>query len=544
MRKFFIITIACLSFFSGLFAQTVDFTSSNLPIVVINTNGQTIPDEPKIDADMGIIYNGAGVRNNLTDPFNNYNGKIGIELHGHSSLMFPMKSYGIELRDASNNSQDKSILGMPKESDWILYAPYTDKTLMRNFLAYTMSREMGRWAARCQFVEVVIDNDYRGIYVLMEKIKRNSNRVAIAKIASTDTTGDAVTGGYVFSLDKDPDGWFSSYPSPGSATISYRQFTYVYPKLENIVQAQKDYIKSYVDSFETALASPGFEDPLNGVRRFADIPSFIDYFIVNELSRNVDAYRLSSYFYKDRNSKNSKIFAGPVWDYDLAFRNANYCNGSDIYGWAYQFNTVCSDDPAGLVPFWWSQFMADTGFQSSLRCRWKELRQTTLNSQHIDFLIDSINNLVNEAQQRHFQRWPVLGQYVWPNPDPIPTTYDGELTSLKSWIDARLQWIDANLPDNGNCYDYPPNRSETIIVTIYPNPLPGNGTMIIQSKNDQSLTLYVYDAMGRVLQSQKLQLRIGVNDFTLNSSGWASGIYFMSLRSSSGDKEIRKLLRR
>lgn len=544
MRRIFITTFTGLYLFTVLDAQTVNFTSSNLPIVVINTNNQTIPDEPKIDADMGIIYNGVGMRNNLTDPFNNYNGKIGIELHGHSSLMFPMKSYGIELRDASDNSQDKSILGMPKESDWILYAPYTDKTLMRNFLAYTMSREMGHWAARCQFVEVVVDNDYRGIYVLMEKIKRNSNRVSIAKIATTDAVGDAMTGGYIFSLDKDPDGWFSSYPSPDAPTISYRQFTYVYPKLENIVQAQKDYIKSYVDSFETSLASPGFQNPVNGVRKFADIPSFIDYFIVNELSRNVDAYRLSSYFYKDRNSKNSKIFAGPVWDYDLAFRNANYCAGSDITGWAYHFNSICSDDPAGLVPFWWNQLMNDTGFQSSLRCRWKELRQTTLYSQHIDFLIDSISSLVDEAQQRHFQRWPVLGQYIWPNPDPIPTTYEGELTSLKSWIDSRLQWIDANLPDDGTCYDYPPNRTETIIVSIYPNPLPGNGTMIIRSRDDQSLSMQVYDALGRVLQSQEISLHTGINNLTLYSNGWASGVYFISMRSANGDKEIRTLFRK
>lgn len=543
MRKGFVIISACFVFFSNLRAQTVNFISSNLPIVVINTNGQTIPDEPKIDADLGIIYNGSGVRNNLIDPFNNYNGKIGIELHGHSSLMFPMKSYGIELRDASDNSQDKSILGMPKESDWILYAPYTDKTLMRNFLAYTMSREMGRWAAHCQFVEVVLNNDYQGIYVLMEKIKRNSNRVSVSKIANTDTTGDAVTGGYIFSLDKDPDGWFSSYPSPGSATVSYRQFSYVYPKLENIVQAQKDYIKSYVDSFEAALASPVFQDPVNGVRKFADIPSFIDYFIVNELSRNVDAYRLSAYFYKDRNSKNPKIFAGPVWDYDLAFRNANYCNGSDITGWAYLFNNICADDPAGLVPFWWNQFMNDTAFKNSLRCRWKQLRQTSLTSQHIDFLIDSISTLVNEAQQRHFQRWPVLGQYIWPNPDPIPTTYAGELSSLKLWIDARLQWIDENVPNNGNCYDYPPDRIETMIVSINPNPLPGKGTMIIQSKNNQSLRILVYDVMGRVLQSENSQLHTGTNTIALPANYWPPGVYFISLQSSNGDKEIRKLVR-
>src|SRR5436190_6286011 len=166
------IFFAVLCFFLSN-AQTV--TSSNLPIIVINTNGQAIVDDPKITADMGIIYNGSA-RNNITDPFNHYNGKIGIEIRGQSSQMFPMKSYTIELRDATGNSQDKSLFGFPKESDWVLYAPYTDKTLMRNFLAYTLSNEMGHWAAHCRFVEVVLNNDYKGIYVFMEKIKRGSGR--------------------------------------------------------------------------------------------------------------------------------------------------------------------------------------------------------------------------------------------------------------------------------------------------------------------------------------------------------------------------------
>ena len=534
-------TFFLLCFFLHSPAQTL--ISSNLPIIVINTNGQTIPDEPKITSDMGIINNGNGIRNNITDPFNHYNGKIGIEMRGQSSQMFPMKSYSIELRDNTGNSIDKSLFGLPKESDWILYAPYTDKTLMRNFLAYTMSREMGHWSANCRYAEVVINGDYKGIYVFMEKIKRGSGRVNIAKIAATDISGDAVTGGYIFSLDKEPDGWYSSYSVPNSIASSKRRFSYVYPKLENIVQQQKDYIKSYVDSFENVLAAPYYQDPVNGVRKFADIPSFVDYLIVNEVSRNVDGYRLSSFFYKDRNSKNSKIFAGPVWDYDLAFRNANYCDGSNTDGWAYAFNFVCPNDGAGLIPFWWQQFINDTAFQGSLRCRWKQVRQTSMSLTHLNFLIDSIVNLTAEARVRHFQRWPVLGQYIWPNPQPIAVTYDGEITSLKSWIAARLQWLDANISNTGACYDYPADRKESIIVTINPNPLQGNGTLIIQSKNDQVLNIQVYDVMGRVMFSKQVPLSRGANTMNLYSNYWASGIYFISLQSSSGDKEVRKLLR-
>ena len=541
MRRLLALSLFFVLFINKGFSQT--FTSSNLPIIIINTNGQTIPDEPKITADMGIIFNAGNARNNMTDAFNHYNGKIGIEIRGQSSQMFPMKSYSIELRDIAGASQDKLLFGLPKESDWVLYAPYTDKTLMRNFLAYTMSRELGHWAANCRFVEVVLNGNYIGIYVFMEKIKRGSGRVNIVKMAPTDISGDAVTGGYIFSLDKEPDGWYSSYVAPGSTTGNKRRFSYVYPKIENIVQQQKDYIKNYVDSFENALAGLQFQDPIIGVRKFADMPSFIDYFIVNEISRNVDGYRLSSFFYKDRNSKNSKIVAGPVWDYDLAFRNANYCSGSDIMGWAYKFNEVCPGDGAGLIPFWWDRFMEDTAFKANLRCRWKQVRNTSLSTSRINALIDSIANLVNEARQRHFQRWPVLGQYIWPNPQPIPATYDGEIASLKSWINARLEWIDKNLPNTGGCYDYPAERKESIIVSINPNPLQGKGTFVIQSRFDQPLSMQVSDAMGRIVQSKQIQLRGGINTIDLNSDRWATGIYFISIRSSNGDKFVKKVFK-
>jgi len=526
-------------------ATSQPLTSSNLPIIIINTNGQTIVDEPKITADMGIIYNGAGARNNITDPYNHYNGKIGIEIRGQSSQMFPMKSYGIELRDNTGNSQDKILFGLPKESDWVLYAPYTDKTLMRNFLAYTMSREMGHWAANCVFVEVVVNGDYKGIYVFMEKIKRGTGRVNIAKIATTDIAGDALTGGYIFSLDKQPDGWFSSYVAPNSTNGNKRQFSYVYPKLENIVQQQKDYIKSYVDSFENALAGSQFQDPAAGVRRFADISSFIDYFIVNEVSRNVDGYRLSAYFYKDRNSRNPKIIAGPVWDYDLAFRNANYCDGDKSTGWAYQFNSICPGDGAGLIPFWWNNFMKDTAFKSSLRCRWKQLRNTKLSEAHFNSLIDSVFNLVNEARQRHFQRWPVLGQYIWPNPQPIPTTYEGEITALKAWISSRLRWIDDNIPNSGACmdYHYPANVNESVIISIQPNPFSGNANISIESNAAQSFSVNVFDATGKKVYGKTYTLSIGYNSINLPSALWSTGAYFFRFETSSKEKFVRKAIK-
>lgn len=526
-----------------LHAQT--FSSSNLPIIIINTNGQSIVDDPKITADMGIIFNGENIRNNLTDPFNHYNGQIGIEVRGQSSQMFPMKSYGLELREASGSSVEKSLFGMPKEADWVLYAPYTDKTLMRNFLAYTISNELGRWAAHCRFVELVINGDYKGIYVFMERIKRGSGRVNIAKMSNSDVSGDAVTGGYIFSLDKEPNGWFSSYAVPNSTTSNKRQFSYVYPKPENIVPAQKNYIKSYVDSFENALAAQNFQHKTNGVRRFAELSSFIDYFIVNEVSRNVDGYRLSAFFYKDRDSKDRKIYAGPAWDYDLAFRNANYCEGSNTSGWAYQFNHVCPGDGAGLIPFWWEKLMLDTSFVSDLRCRWKEVRQTLLSNDHLNHLIDSIATLTNEARQRHFQRWPVLGQYVWPNPPPIPTSYVGEITALKEWLTSRLRWIDYNIPNAGACEDWQEIATESLEAEIYPNPNNGsNITVKIKTKDPQIIYLKVFDGSGQLVHSQAINAMPVSNFITIDDMPkWQTGIYYFIFSDKNDKKVIRKLMK-
>ncbi|MBS1654959.1 MAG: CotH kinase family protein [Bacteroidetes bacterium] len=535
-----LLLVAAIIFVSRLSAQTL--TTSNLPIIIINTSGQPIPDEPKITADMGIIYNGEGVRNNVTDPYNHYNGKIGIEIRGESSQMFPMKSYSIELRDNSGNSKDKSLFGLPKESDWVLYAPYNDKTLMHNFLAYTMSREMGHWAANCRFVEMIIDGDYKGIYVFMEKLKRNSGRVNIPKMAATDISGDAVTGGYIISIDKDANAWYSTYKPLSSKNNQMIQFSYVYPKVEDIVTEQANYIKFYVDSFEAALYRNDYQDKAKGWRRFADEKSFIDYLLVNEVSRNVDAYRLSAYLYKGRQSSGGKLTAGPVWDYDLAFRNANYCSGSDSTGWAYDFNSVCPDD-YWQIPFWWSKFKTDTTFQSDLRCRWKQLRQTSLSDSHLNLLVDSIVSLTAEARQRHFQRWPVLGQYVWPNPTPIPTTYDQEVAVLKDWLFKRMTWINNNLQNVGACYDYPNSVKESVIISTGPNPFRDIFYFTVKSRIDQNLLLHLTDVSGKVIYKKQQPVAAGINQLQVNWGYLSAGVYFCTTTTSSGEKTTIRLVK-
>ncbi len=515
-------------------AHPFKFTSSNLPIVVINTFNQSIPDEPKIDAHMGIIYNGAGVRNYMTDPFNNYNNKIGIEIRGSSSQSFPQKSYGFETRDASNVQKDTIILGMPTENDWILYAPYDDKTCMRNILTYYIANKMGHYASRTKLCELVINGQYQGIYVMMEKIKRDSSRVNISKLNPGDTTGSQLTGGYIFKIDRtDGDGsfWTSSYQSSNGNDIN---FVYVYPKTTDIETPQKNYIKACVDTFENVLNSSYFADPLIGYRKYADENSFIDYFIVNEASLNVDAYRLSTFLYKNKITHGGKIFAGPVWDYNLAWWNANYCNADLYTGWAYQLNSICGSP--WEVPFWWDKLLQDPVYASDLQCRWISLRQNVLSIATLNNVIDSIAGYLSEAQVRHFEAWPILGAYTWPNPSPIATDYAGEIANMKSWINDRFTWLDANMPGVCTVHANSGQLTESSVM-IYPNPF-NTSTTISFNEEQKNIVISIKDVFGKEIYSKKFTGK----KLIIDKGEMQAGVYFVQITDEKKNVCNRKIV--
>jgi subtilisin-like proprotein convertase family protein len=524
-------------------ATYFSLTDSNLPIVIINTNNQTIPDSPKIMCDMGIIYNGVGVRNHVVDPFNNYNGHIGIEVRGSSSQSFPKKSYAMQLWDVNSNSIDSSILGMPKEHDWNLIANYTDKSLLNNSLSYYLSSEMGWYAPRWQCVELVIDGQYMGVYLLTEKIKRDKHRVDISKMTPGDTLGDQLTGGYIIKVDKatagSGAGWVSPFApdtAPGGQTIFYQ---YDYPSDVDINGPQQNYIQAYVDSFETALAGPNFADTAIGYAHYMNVNSFIDYFLIDEMSKNVDGYRLSTYLYKNKRSKGGKLVCGPTWDYDIAWGNANYCDANVTSGWAYQFGNVCSGD-YWQVPFWWSRLMEDSVFRNKVQCRWQELSQTILSKQFLFDYCDSMATYLNESQQRNFTVWPILGTYVWPNPAPFPTTYQGEIDELKNWIDVRWDWLNANMPgtmSGCNLSGIEPATGYTITQPLaFPNPFNSEINLSIYLAHPQPVQMELVNALGQVVQPLQVQQHNGGTEniiFTADPS-LPPGIYL--LRITAGNK--------
>jgi spore coat protein CotH len=453
-------------------------TDSNLPIVVINTDGGvTIPDEPKVLATMKIIWHQDGSRNYLTDvnnpEFLNYDGRIGIERRGSSSQNnFQKKPYGLttlQSDDVTNNNV--SILGMPKENDWVLNSLAYDQTGMRDFLSYELSERLGQYASRRVYCEVVVNGDYKGLYVFMEKIKVDDNRVNIEKMDATCNSHPEVTGGYITKSDKttggDPVAWQMQETGSGGWWPSYVDFIHHYPKPENVTSAQNNYIKNVFLSLSSVAASHN-TSVTNGIPSIIDIPSFVDFMIIAEFASNVDVYTLSTFYHKDRKGK---LRAGPVWDYNLAYGFDAFGNRSRTDVW--QFNNEDNNGPKYLKD------MFDTPmYRCYLAKRWFEVTAAgmPLNYNEVCNRMDEIDALITEAVARDNQRWSNMTQHA------------AKVQAMKTWIQQRIDWLNANIGSYDNCddVDLPP----LVISKIHYHPadvdsiLNGNKLEFIQIDNN------------------------------------------------------------
>jgi hypothetical protein len=284
---------------------------------------------------------------------------------------------------------------------------------------------------------------------------------------------------------------------------------------------QKDYIKNYVKKFEDVLVSPTYNNPDSGYSTYIDMNSFIDNFILNEFSKNVDGYRCSSYFYKEKDTHGGKLYCGPVWDYNIAWDNAYYNGGNQTYGWQYQVYAT-----QYFVPFWWWQFMSDDAFKNQLKCRYQQLRTTTLSVAALYAYVDSMALYLDESQNRNFTRWPIMGTYVWPNPSPIPPDYPSEIGALKYWIQARLNWMDANMP--GACTAGLAEATATELIHPYPNPFFQNLHFSYDVSKTTETSIGLFDIAGHEVRKifdgtrQK-----GYYEETVSTNDLSNGMYFL-----------------
>jgi hypothetical protein len=449
--------VSAVSF--ALVSESQRTFSSNLPLLLVDTHGRAISEGSRASCYLTVIEPGVD-RSRWNSPIT-LQSRGGIEIRGSSSTQFPKKSFGLELNQENGSDRAEGLLGLPRDSDWILYAPYTDKSLIRDVLAYELSNRIGRYAPRTRLVELYVNRagtvdgaDYQGVYVLVEKVKGGPNRLDIAEVESTDTTEPAITGGYLLKKDR-LDSNDKPFTTPHGHELGLE-----WPRGRELATNQTLWIRRYMTQFETALYGTRYRDATAGYPAFIDADSFIDHHWLVEVAKNIDGFRLSTFMHKDRSGR---LNMGPIWDYNLSFGNANYLDGQSPTGW-YNTQIGGTDYP------WYERLFQDPAFAQRYIDRWVSLRTNALATDRVLALVDDYARQLEEAQQRNFKKWRILGTYVWPNAF-IGATYAEEIGFLKEWLTSRLNWIDSTMvpwPVLSHPAGYYPDGVNVTISAAYP----------------------------------------------------------------------------
>lgn len=482
--------------------RDVEGFNSNLPILILSSQRRIHSETQKTPVVARVIEPVQG-RAQLKGG-NQVEMRGDVNVRGFSSTRYPKRSFTFRLRDEYGEKLKAGLLGMPKDSDWVLYAPFPDKTLMRDVLAYELSRGMGHYATRTRFVEVFLNQgsdglswrDYQGVYVLIEKIKRGKNRVDIEELGPADNDAPGITGGYIFKRDH------SNKESP-TFTSRGGEFYMVEPDANELSPQQRDWIERHWRALERSIFSNQFLDSRNGYQHYLDVPSFIDQHWLIEMSKNIDGFRYSVYFSKDRGGK---VKLEPVWDWNLSFGNANYLDGESPSGWYYE---QLRDTEVS----WFRRLIEDPEFNQRQLDRWWELRRTVFQPDAIHRRIDELAAQLQEAQARNFRRWPILGRHVHPN-SFVGDTYQEEVDWMKGWIKDRIAWIDRQMvspptitakSENGELRATVKGRGGKIFYTV-------DGSDPRQAGGSPSAQARAYDAPVRLNGVSKLIVRVKTSD--------------------------------
>ncbi len=426
---------------AGTFSLTsVNFTlmDSNLPLMVIQQFDTLVDNTEKRIAYMTLVDKPNS--NNRYEMYNqtSENYRIDIEIRGSSSQSFPKKGYGLHILNENGTNRKEKVLGMPEEHNWVLHGPYSDKSLIRNHLAYELSEDMGHYAPRTQLVELYLHSDngplvnanYHGVYLLVERIKIAPGRLDLQEVETYHTELPEISGGYIIKNDR-------LNPGESGLTLNYGQnFAFVRPNEQTINEAQKAWLKSYLEEFNTVLNSTQFADEQTGYKKYIDDHTFIDYHLHTELFKQIDGYRFSTFMHIDRNGK---LKMGPVWDYNLSWGNADYLEGGIPEGWYYP-----NISKADYLHGWYDRLFEDPAFAKKYKQRYSQLRQNVFSNEHIIGKLREKENQVKVASLRNFQRWIILGQYIWPN-FFVAQSHNEEIDWMEEWMKRRLAWMDTQL---------------------------------------------------------------------------------------------------
>ena len=467
---------ALLASFS--FAQTYD-----LPIIFVDTKQKCLDKNvtEKIPATMRVLD---GKTNNVADSAKGTLYDIGIKVRGQSSAMFPKPGYSVEVRDDKGEGMDVSMFGLPPADDWVFHGPYVDKSMLRNALAYWLFRQAGRYAPRTKHFDLYINGVYRGVYVMVEKIKRGKYRVNVSKLKETDIAGDSLTGGYIWAFDKvgtNTGGGGSNnqggIQAEGFNTSDGLNVILHYPKKANIQKEQEEYLKKYLNDLEALFKNGKNGD---GFDKYVDLGSAVDYVLHQEITNNGDSYWCSFFLHKPKDKTKNGVFTegkvtlGPPWDFNLAMSNGGMMGfGGSGNSWQIESNSKSGQGGMWgmgggslIAPKWLTGMWKRSDYQSELKKRWAELRSGVWHTKVMDAYLDSMKTYLTKAAERNFKRWPNLGKNSGQNdPDPEPMkycnsssggygmgmggnnadTWEGEVEHLRKKMKERMQWMDQQL---------------------------------------------------------------------------------------------------
>lgn len=367
-----------------------------------------------------------------------------FHVRGQSSSRYAKRPYRLELRQAGTADRDCPMFGMPSESDWVLHAPFPDKALIRNAFVYSLGKDLGLAAPRAVLVELYLNSDgasldsadYQGVYLLVETIKNHKSRLNLQQLEPADTMLPAVAGGYIFKFEWAVMNLEQPLPCPSGQSNCWDFIEVVDPK--PWVPEQQQYLTQYLQRVVDALHSAAPADPTSGYPSVLDVGSFVDTVIINELTRNLDAYTRSQFLHKDRDGK---LVAGPLWDFDLIAGVGFGGTATNLATSGFQYES--NQSRFGTTADWFPLLLADASFRTQLVARYKELRQRVLSDAQIAQRISTLSAGLAGAATRNFEKWNNLttariGMFETPTAD----TWEAQVSIMGNWLTTRLAWLD------------------------------------------------------------------------------------------------------
>jgi hypothetical protein len=352
-----------------------------------------------------------------------------IKVRGSSSALYPKKQFTLKLR-AEDSKLEVGLLGMAKASTWVLASPYADKTLIKNVLGLAQARQLFPYAPETRWVELILNDEYHGVYTLTEKIERGKNKIDIPSVEE---------GGFIFNVD--------AGDSPYVESKQGTRYTMVYPEENDFEDSSApviDWLGEWLSAFEASLSTEHYT-------RYVHVESFIDYFLHQELWKNIDGFRKSMYLYK---GADHKVHMGPSWDFDLGAAGLSFYEGTKPDGWRHAKLAYAWPSPDYVT--WFNELLLHPEYRQKVIARWKELRKSGALFSNVrirSMIRENVQVLNKGPASRNFSRWKVIDRPLFPvvffTVLPMYDTWQEEVWRSEKFLLDRAAWIDANIEDVG-----------------------------------------------------------------------------------------------